>query len=147
MMAENPFPQAILVAVDFSPCSLRALDSALAWSRGESDVTVLHVVDTHLVRRIEHVGLGEATECIAKLRGDAERRLAALKKDRPTLAFQTMLVEGVPFIEIVKIANDLDCDLIVMGSHATDGGLTEILFGSTAEKVLRGARRPVLCLP
>jgi nucleotide-binding universal stress UspA family protein len=58
-----------------------------------------------------------------------------------------MIVEGIPFVEIVKIANDLDCDLVVMGMHRSQPGPTEVLFGSTAEKVLRAARRPVLCVP
>ena len=54
-----------------------------------------------------------------------------------------MIVEGVPFVEIVKIAKDLEADLLLMGSHAAAGArLDELLFGSTAEKVLRACSVP-----
>jgi nucleotide-binding universal stress UspA family protein len=48
----------------------------------------------------------------------------------------------------LRIAADLDFSLIVMGIRGRhQGGIEEILFGSTAEKVLRAARIPVVCVP
>ncbi len=59
-----------------------------------------------------------------------------------------MAAVGKPFAEILRIAADLDFGLIVMGIRGQhQGGIEEILFGSTAEKVLRAARIPVLCVP
>ncbi len=59
-----------------------------------------------------------------------------------------MVVVGKPFSEILRIAADLDFSLIVMGIRGQhQGGIEEILFGSTAEKVLRAARIPVVCVP
>ena len=58
-----------------------------------------------------------------------------------------MIVEGVPFVEIVKIASDLEVDMIAMGMHTGSSRLDALLFGSTAEKVLRTSRCPVLCVP
>jgi nucleotide-binding universal stress UspA family protein len=58
-----------------------------------------------------------------------------------------MVVVGEPFVEIVKIANDLECDLIVIGIQGREGGIKQLLFGGTAEMVLRAAKRPVLCIP
>jgi nucleotide-binding universal stress UspA family protein len=139
-----PAPNALLVAVDFSPASLRALDAALAWWASGADVTVLHVIDTDLAERVERHGVCTAAEAIARQRRRAEESLGELR-NRGEL--ETMVVEGVPFVEILKIATDLACDLIVIGSRAADGDLGELLFGSTAEKVLRGAGRPVLCVP
>jgi nucleotide-binding universal stress UspA family protein len=146
-MTELAFPEAILVAVDFSPCALRALDLALSWRRGPTDVTVLHVVDSELARRAEKSGIASYDEAVRKSRARAEEELAWLKSDREPAHFDTMVVEGLPFVEIVKIANDLDCGLIVIGSHGGGPGVTELLFGSTAEKVLRAARQPVVCVP
>lgn len=146
-MNGSQFPDALLIAVDFSPCSLRALDTALKWRRTSTEVTVVHVVDTDLARRMERTGVATYAEAVAKMRARAEQELAWLKADRGKGAFETMVVEGTPFVEIVKIAADLECDLIVMGSHAATTGLDQLLFGSTAEKVLRGARQPVLCVP
>ena len=60
---------------------------------------------------------------------------------------ERMIVVGSPFVEILKIARDLDLPMIVMGVRGRSTGAEELLFGSTAEKVLRGARVPVLCVP
>jgi glycine betaine transporter len=131
------------VAVDFSPASLRALDAALAWRESGADVTMLHVIDTDLAERAERHGVCTAAEASARQRRRAEESLGELRC-RGELA--TMIVEGVPFVEILNIAADLVCDLIVIGSRAADGRPGELLFGSTAEKVLRSASRPVLCV-
>jgi nucleotide-binding universal stress UspA family protein len=124
----KPGPEELLVAVDFSPCSLRALDAALTW-------------------RIEDLGLAEADAALSRMRGRAEVELARLVAERGAERVETMIVVGTPFLEIVKIAHDLECDLIVIGIHGRDAGFKQLLFGGTAEKVLRGANRPVLCLP
>jgi nucleotide-binding universal stress UspA family protein len=58
-----------------------------------------------------------------------------------------MTVVGSPFVEILKIARDLDLPMIVMGVKGRSTPPEEILFGSTAERVLRGSRVPVLCVP
>ncbi|MBI3782289.1 MAG: universal stress protein [Deltaproteobacteria bacterium] len=139
-------PEALLVAVDFSSCSHRALATALSWQSDEAEVTVLHVIDGELARSIETAGFGTYAEIVAKMRSAAEQRLAAIKSDAPH-RFETMVVEGMPFAEIVRIANDLDCDLIVMGTHGGSARVTQILFGNTAEKVVRASRCPVLCVP
>jgi nucleotide-binding universal stress UspA family protein len=60
---------------------------------------------------------------------------------------ERMIVVGSPFVEILKIARDLDLPMIVMGVRGRSTPPEEVLFGSTAEKVLRGARVPVLCVP
>jgi nucleotide-binding universal stress UspA family protein len=147
-MAElKPAPEELLVAVDFSPCSLRALDAALRWRSSTAEVTVLHVLDRDMVGRIEDLGLIEANTALERMRGRAEDELARLVAERGAERVETMIVVGTPFIEIVKVAHDLECDLIVIGIHGGDTGLKQLLFGGTAEQVLRAANRPVLCLP
>lgn len=140
-------PEELLVAVDFSPCSLRALDTALTWRSATAEVTMLHVLDRDFIARVDEVGLGNADEALKRLRERAEDELARLVAERGAERVETMIVVGAPFLEIVKIANDLECDLIVIGIHGHDSGLQQLLFGGTAEKVLRGAKRPVLCVP
>jgi nucleotide-binding universal stress UspA family protein len=146
-MSAPPLPDAILVAVDFSPCSLRALDTAIAWRKAEADLTVLHVVDVELARRMERTNVTSFQDAMARMKARAEEELTRLREERREVAFETMVVEGVPFLEIIRIASDLECPLIVLGSRGSTGGLEHVLFGSTAEKVLRGARHPVLCVP
>ncbi len=54
--------------------------------------------------------------------------------------------EGEPVAEILETAERFDCDLLVMGDHSK-GRLAYTFLGSTAEKVLRRSRRPVLVVP
>lgn len=143
----KPAPEELLVAVDFSPCSLRAMDTALTWRSATAELTLLHVLDRDMVERIEELGLAQADDALARMRDRAEDELARLVAERSAERVETMIVVGTPFIEIVKIAHDLECDLIVIGIHGQDSGLKQLLFGGTAEKVLRGANRPVLCVP
>jgi nucleotide-binding universal stress UspA family protein len=137
----------LLVAIDFSPCSLRALDAALEWRRGGTELTLLHVLDRVVIDQITWIGLGTADDVLARMRTRAENELARLVSARAAAGVETMVVVGEPFVEIVKIANDLECDVIFIGIHGREAGLKQLLFGGTAEKVLRGANRPVLCVP
>jgi len=50
--------------------------------------------------------------------------------------------QGIPG-QILKVSEDRQCDLIVMGSHG-HGALEDALIGSTASKVLRRSKKPVL---
>ncbi|MFQ5638709.1 MAG: universal stress protein [bacterium] len=51
--------------------------------------------------------------------------------------------EGIPFVEIIRVAKELDVQLIVMSTHGRTG-LSNLLIGSVAEKVVRKAPCPVL---
>jgi nucleotide-binding universal stress UspA family protein len=54
-------------------------------------------------------------------------------------------VQGAPAEQILSMADELDCDLIVMGTHGRTG-LSRLLAGSVAETVIRKSHRPVLAL-
>ena len=56
---------------------------------------------------------------------------------------EKMVVRGVPFVEILQTAKNRNADLIVIGTHGRTG-IDHMLFGSTAEKVVRKAPCPVL---
>jgi len=57
--------------------------------------------------------------------------------------YQILFKEGEPFVEIIQKARQDSVDLIVMGTHGRTG-LDHVLFGSTAEKVVRKSPCPVL---
>ena len=144
--AKATAPQALLVAVDFSPSAVRALDLALKWYPS-AEITALHVVDAEFAGRAEGAGLGARQDIIAKLRARANEEFGWLTQEKGAERFDPMIVEGVPFVEIIKLTKDLDADLLLMGSHRASARLDELLFGSTAEKVLRACPCPVLCVP
>jgi len=54
-----------------------------------------------------------------------------------------IVVRGNPVEEILKYSEEKNCDLIVMGTHG-HGTLADAMMGSTARRVLRRARKPVL---
>jgi universal stress protein E len=140
----------ILVPVDFSPGSLRAVEFAFSLIDPEGEICLLHVIDSDFVTKLDDEGFLEAEAAIEKLRKRSEERLTELANRNPseTIQVDTMVVVGTPFAEILRVANDLYFEMIVLSIRGKKGGSLEgLLFGSTAEKVLRGARIPVFSLP
>ena len=70
-----------------------------------------------------------------------EERATALSQRGIKASWRTQL--GVPFEEIVKIADEERVDMIALGTHGR-GGLNRLLTGSVADRVIRLARCPVL---
>jgi len=139
----------ILVPIDFSPCSLNALRVAIGMAAPDGDLTLLHVIDEHFVDDAVAAGLGTSEDLRGRLREQAEGSFVNLLEeiDQQGVSIEKMTVVGSPFVEILKIARDLDLPMIVMGVKGRSTPPEEILFGSTAERVLRGTRVPVLCVP
>lgn len=139
----------ILVPVDFSPTSLNAMRVAVGLAEPEGDITLLHVIDKDFVEEAVAAGMGSSDDITARLREQAESNFAAALETVPAgeVNVERMIVVGSPFVEILKITRDLDLPMIVMGMRGRSTSTEELLFGSTAEKVLRGARVPVLCVP
>jgi nucleotide-binding universal stress UspA family protein len=139
----------ILVPVDFSPTSINAVRAAAGIAAPDGDLTLLHVIDERFIHDAVAAGLGNSEEITGRMRERAEidfqSQLAELETGE--VSVERMIVVGSPFVEILKIARDLDLPMIVMGVRGRSTPPEEVLFGSTAEKVLRGARVPVLCVP
>ena len=69
-----------------------------------------------------------------------------VKESREGEGFVTddiIVVRGNPVEEILKYSEEKNCDLIVMGTHG-QGTLADAMMGSTARRVLRRSRKPVL---
>ena len=145
-MLESP---EMLVPVDFSPCSLNALKVAIGMAAPEGDLTLLHVIDQEFIDDAVAAGLGSSEEIRNRLKEQAEGSFVNLLEGIETgnVDIEKMTVVGLPFVEILKIARDLDLPMIIMGVKGRSTPPEELLFGSTAEKVLRGSRVPVLCVP
>ena len=139
----------ILVPVDFSPTSINAVRVALGIAAPGGDLTLLHVIDRDFIENAVAAGMGTSEEITAKMRQQAESSFESTLEglEAGEVDIERMIVVGVPFVEILKIARDLDLPMIVMGVRGRSSPPEELLFGSTAEKVLRGTRVPVLCVP
>ena len=139
----------LLVPVDFSDRSLNAVRAAAGIAAPGGDLTLLHVIDENFVNDAVAASLGSSDEIQGRLRERAEIDFTTMLDglDFGEVSVARMIVIGTPFVEILKIARDLDLPMIVMGVRGRSTPPEELLFGSTAEKVLRGARVPVLCVP
>src|SRR4030095_12784776 len=102
--------QEVMVPVDFSPNSLRAVEFALSLVEPDGEICLLHVIDTDFVARLSDEGFGETEATTARLREKAEGLLrefiAPVPDPKPRL--EAMVVVGRPFAEILRIAVDLD---------------------------------------
>ena len=139
----------ILVPVDFSACSVNALRVAIGMAAPEGDITLLHVINQEFIDDAVAASLGTSEDIRNRLKEQAEGSFSSMLEGIETgqVNVEKMVVVGLPFVEILKIARDLDLPMIIMGVRGRSTPPEELLFGSTAEKVLRGSRVPVLCVP
>lgn len=139
----------LLVPVDFSPASEAAFNHAVNLASGEKPVLILlHAIDPSLVDFAVGHGWGSRAEVTAQIRRRAEEQLDAFRqRAKEGIEVETAISEGVPFLEILAKSEDFLVDAIVIGKVGARGSLEKLLFGSTAERVLRGSRRPVIVLP
>ncbi|MBS1810579.1 MAG: universal stress protein [Acidobacteria bacterium] len=140
----------ILVPTDFSPNSLRAFEYALSLIEPGGELYLLHVIDADFIARLSHEGFGEIDAAIDRMRHKAEAQLQEMVNEHKEsgIHLESMVVVGKPFAEILRVADDLDFSMIVLGTRGQRGStIDELLFGSTAEKILRATPIPVVCVP
>jgi nucleotide-binding universal stress UspA family protein len=140
----------VLIPIDFSTGSLHALNYALELVDPSGEAYLLHVIDADFIERVSAEGFCDAEAALEQLRVKAEAQLQEIAQEHAAsgVRIESMVVIGKPFAEILRVAADLKFGLIVMGIRGRhQGGIEEILFGSTAEKVLRAARIPIMCVP
>ena len=142
---QNSTISRILVPIDFSACSTAALDYAVALAKPlNADLILIHVIEPfpyNVIEGLTFVDYG------ARLTSETQALLDTLSK-RPLkekLSVATHLTGGVPFREIIYMAEREKADLIVMGTHGRTG-FDHLFTGSVAEKVVRLASCPVLTI-
>ena len=139
----------VLVAVDFSECSAQALQKAKSiMGRKPDRILILHVIDQDFVERCITDRLGSEGNIKKTLFLQAKKRLVEFISEAHMESYQIeeLICEGIPFLEINKKAVETGVDMVIMGNRGTSGDMRTIFFGSTAERVLRFMKRPVLCV-
>ncbi len=132
----------VLFPTDFSDCVLGAFQLVKNLkSAGTQEVIVLHVQDERFMRH-------RSPEQLAQFDQEDRERLERIERDLFLygLPARTILRHGIPFREVMRVVEEENPDLIVMGTHGR-GAVQEILLGSTLERVVRVCRHPVLAVP
>jgi len=134
--------QHILVPIDFSPNAEHAFDYALTLAHTlQARLTLVHVIDPLPVGSIEIMPFTYLHDLEAKITD-----LMTTYRDRVTAAglqSDFVIVHGVPFQRIIETARTAHVDLIILGTHGRTG-LSHVLLGSVAERVVQHAPCPVL---
>jgi nucleotide-binding universal stress UspA family protein len=151
----------ILCPVDFSGTSSHATRYAVALAeKFDSELVLLHVEEPSELAMANYYGVSTSgfglvstisTEVLAPPRFEATEKVPADDLDKMASELQSSRAcritmrrrIGKGFLEIILAAKDENVDLIVMGTHGRTG-LSHVLMGSTAEKVVRMAPCPVL---
>ncbi len=141
--AEN-FITKILVPTDGSEPSDRAAEFAIRLAKKfNAEIISVYVIDRLIIDEVSKVH--EKQELEEEIRKKAERSLNYVVKSAEIegLKATSVLLEGTPYDQIIRQAETLKADIIVMGTTGRRG-MERILIGSVAERVIEYAPCPVL---
>ena len=135
----------ILVPSDFSECSDAALRYGLELARRfDAELHLLHVVQDPVTQPWAAEGLSVPLfDAVDQWKKDARQRLLNSVPAGDTRRVTAVTTVATPCQEILRYAAEENVDLIVMGTHGR-GGVSHLLLGSIAERVVRRAPCPVL---
>lgn len=134
----------ILCPIDYSDDSKEALKYAISFAmKDEARLYLLHVIDMRTFEdELDVIRTKQIKNEIIK-----QHKLRLLdyipKGERNNIKIEALVVEGIPFSDIIGVSKRKKIDMIVMGSHGRTG-IAHIMLGSVAEKVARKAPCPVL---
>lgn len=145
--ADSPAPgplRKILVPTDFSEHA----DAALEWVHPLAQKTGAHLIllhSYHLPRGLEPAALATDESIAEAVTADVERRLEAFRRAAPGCEAQFVLRRDHPDVAALELARQQAVDLIAIGSRGRTG-LAHVVLGSTAERIIRGSRVPVVSM-
>jgi universal stress protein A len=135
----------ILLAVDFAPDSEQVVQRAQAMARQEqAQLSLVHVVEYMPMDMTNELTLPPEVELDQELNALAVRRLQELGGRIGVSTEHQHVLQGSTRSEVLRLAEELQADLIIIGSHGRHG--IQLLLGSTANAVLHGAPCDVLAV-
>jgi len=133
----------VLIPLDFSELSDTVLRYGVELTAEGGTTFLLHVLEPLPMHMESAFGAFVNTEGLARIRENAEELLDDAVARYPERKFHTELVDGKPSSNILEAAERHRAQLIVMGTHGR-GGIEDLFLGSTAGKIVRKARCPVM---
>lgn len=138
----------ILIPIDFSEYSKDALSYAVEFNRSfAAHILLIYVVEPVIYPADFSFGQVALPSMELELRERGQTQLDTLIKNEipGDMSASGIVRSGKPFVEIIKTAREEAVDLIIIATHGHTG-IEHILFGSTAEKVIRKSPCPVLSI-
>lgn len=138
----------ILVPIDFSNYSKKALQYTVKFAKKfSSEIILVYVIEPMIYPADLSMGQMVIPQSDVDLTEKTEGELRELAKLEigNSLGYRILVKTGRPFMEIINTATEIDADLIIISTHGHTG-VEHLLFGSTAEKVVRKAPCPVLTI-
>jgi len=151
----------ILYATDLSKNARHAFTyAATIANRFDAKITVLHVIETipsntewQIVEylgeeRWKEIQKNKKQEFIESTKKNLNSfcdEMTSSFKSCPFLVDEIILKEGIPVDEILKTVDSKNCDMVVMGTHGY-GMLADALIGSTARRVVKRCKKPVMVI-
>lgn len=136
----------LLVPVDFSPSSLRAIHHARAVAPN-AEIVLLHAFEVPFEGTLRYASIEEdvINDYRVAARREAARKLSALREASglPADMVRQVVLHGDPGSRILEQEQEQDCDLIVMGKHGLSK-LEDVLIGSSTRQVLSESQGDVL---
>jgi len=135
----------ILLAVDFSDDFDQVISKALKLQQqNQSKLTLVHIVELPGATYTGEIPLPENFNLDQQMEDQAKERLSNLANQHQLSDHRELVEIGAPKRELVRIAEEQDVDLIIVGSHGRHG--LQLLLGSTANGVLHLAPCDVLAV-
>jgi len=138
----------ILVPIDFSDYSINALKYAIGFAKNfDAEILLTYVVEPFVYAADFTMSQAAIPDVDSDTRERAYNELKKLvvEEIHEELPSEIIIRNGKPFMEINDLATEQNVDLIIIATHGHTG-VEHLLFGSTAEKVVRKAPCPVLTL-
>jgi len=138
----------ILIPIDFSNYSKKALQYSISFAkRFNAELVLVYVIEPMIYPADLSMGQMVIPQADVDLSEKSKNDLTELAKNEigENLKFTVLIKTGKPFMEIIETAKEVDSDIIIMATHGHTG-VEHLLFGSTAEKVVRKAPCPVLTI-
>ena len=136
----------ILFPTDFMKGCKEAIPYAVDLTKKyEASLYLVHVIHDIIQATGLYVPHVAVDEMFKSMYQEAEKQIRRvyIEEIRGLSKVHYDILKGIPYEEIVKYAKEKEIDLIVMATHGRKG-IDRLLFGSTAEKVVRNATCPVL---
>ena len=136
----------VLFPTDFSDVAMKAFQFVKQLKAcGVKEVVILHVIDQRSIDALAIYTDQDFLRIEKEWEENVTELIRPMEEELKDLGFQvTVRIEkDIPFIDILKVEEDENVSVIVIGSHGKSN-VKEMLLGSVSEKVVRKARKPVL---